>query len=147
MRYRDAWWDVVRDATEQDVRTLAVLERCFLDASMREEHALDRDVAMALEELEKALSPIELVAGPPSPLTRTVLAEVEAAIGAKAATRDALRAAVPRLLAIVAALRDPSSPRAFLRGLAAWAAAHPEAAPRSERSGLIVTPDDLRRPE
>ena len=143
-RYRDAWLETVRGVSEEEARALGVLERCLMAAVADDERATDDDLERVLEELDSLLSPIEIIAGPPAARTRTVLSEVERALGSGLVSRDALRAAIPRVGLILTALRDPAAPRAFLRGLAAWVASRPAASPPPERSGLIVTPQDLR---
>jgi len=143
-RYRDAWLETVQGASEEEARALGVLERCLMAAVADDERATDNDLERVLDELDSLLSPIEIIAGPPAARTRVVLSEAERALGAGLISQDALRSAIPRVSLILTALQDPDAPRAFLRGLAAWVAGRPASSPPPERSGLIVTPRDLR---
>jgi hypothetical protein len=101
-------------------------------------------VESALQDLEDRLSPIEVVSGAISPLARALHETVEEVVSQGTGSREALRSAIPRLREILASLRDENSTRAFLRGLTAWVAAQPRTEAPPGRSGLIVTPDELR---
>ena len=57
-------------------------------------------------------------------------------------TNEQLRDAVARVRRVYDALSDPSTPRAFIRGLIGWLGVN--AGSGEPRPSLIVTPDDLR---
>lgn len=146
LRYREAWGRVNVDlrGRESDLRALLVLEGIVFDVAGRFKGITDADLAKALDDLHGALSPLELVKAPPGPLARQLVAEVEAF--AQETGVQGVREHVDRIGQVLALVRDPAAPRAYLQGLAAYTE---KAAPRTARpqpaSGLIVTPDDLRR--
>jgi len=142
-RYRDAWSEAVRGASEGDVRALGVLERCVVHAVTRHPSSGDAETLAALEDLHRRLSPIEIVSGSPPDLVRAMQSAVDEAAGA--VTREAIRDAISRLSRIGASLEEGASSRGFLRGLTAWVLARSTLSTDRPRSELIVTPEDLRR--
>lgn len=145
-RYREAWKTVNADLRdkETDLRTLLVLEAIVLHAAQQLKTTTDADLATALDELHRSLSPLELVTGAPGPLSRRLLEEVEPL--AQEAGSERLRGCVDRIRQVLSRVRDPGAPRAFLQGLSTYADGAIPSTPKPPRpSGLIITPDDLRR--
>jgi hypothetical protein len=144
-RYREAWTAINADLRdrETDLRIVLVLEALVLRASQQFRAVADAEIEIALDDLHRSLSPLELVSSAPGPLSRRLLEEVEPLV--QEAGSDRVRELVDRIRRVLKRVRDPEAPRAFLHGLSAYAdpALLPEPpAPRS--SGLIITPDDLR---
>lgn len=146
LRYREAWGRVNANlqGREADLRALLVLEGIVFDVAGRFKGITDADLAKALDDLHAALSPLELVKAPPGPLARQLVAEVDAF--AQETGAQGVRESVDRIGQVLALMRDPTAPRAYLQGLAVYTErAAPRATRRQPSSGLIVTPDDLRR--
>ncbi len=105
----------------------------------------DADVAAALSELISRLGPIELVAQAPSSLGRLLWDDLAPKVQAGTLSRERVKDGFTRLAKVVETLRDPEAPRAFLQGLIAHLQEVLPEEPQQEPSGLILTPDDLRR--
>jgi len=148
-RYRDAWVSVNADLRdrEEDLQLIFSLEYLMMRAAIQMEGLTDAHVSAAVSELTGRLGPIELVAQAPSQLGGLLWEELAPKLQQGTLSRERVKDGFTRLGKLAEALRDPEAPRAFLQGLSA----HLEAiAPESlreeqEPSGLIVTPDDLRR--
>ncbi len=140
-RYRKVWTEVNADIA-QDRDTLQhvfFLERMLLAVSARVPGITDEQVATSLSDLRARLSPIELIAQPGTPLGRPLWEGISQLIEEGKIDRERIRAAVDRIARVLERMRDPSSPRAFLTGLAGFV-------PPSEWQNeprLIITPSDL----
>ena len=146
-RYREAWIRINADLRdrEEDLQLVFSLEHLLNKASEKVEGLTDADVAATLSELNGRLGPIELVAQAPSPLGRLLWEELSPKIREGTLSRERVKDGVTRLGKVAQALGDPEAPRAFLQGLSAHLEDILPEEPRQEPSGLIVTPDDLRR--
>jgi len=123
---------------------LLILEGIVFEVTSRFKGTTDAQLSTALDDLHTALSPIELIKGPPGPLARQLVEEVEAFV--EETSTQGVRDLVARIRRVLELVSDPAAPRAYLQGLATYTET---AVPRTVRpqpsSGLIVTPDDLRR--
>jgi len=149
VHFAETWRRVNADlrGREEALRLQVFIEQLLAGAARGLDTVVDRDVLTALDDLHRLLSPIELVAGATSTLARRLWGSVAPLIEDGTLRREALIEGIDRLRRLVEALQDPAVPRAFLQGLLAQHAGDEgSAAPEAERgSGLIVTPEDLRR--
>ena len=147
VRYREAWIKVnadLRDRTE-DLRLIFSLEYLLGRAAERIDGLTDTHVSAAISELLGRLGPIELVTQGSSPLSRLVWEELAARLQQGELSRERVKEGFTRVEKIVEAMRDSEAPRAFLQGLSIHLEGIPLEEPQEVSSGLIVTPDDLRR--
>lgn len=147
-RYREAWIRVNADLRDRkdDLQLIFSLEYLLAKATERVEGLTDVEVAAALSELISRLGPIELVTQAPSSLGRLLWEDLAPKMQAGTLSRERVKDGFTRLAKVVETLRDPEAPRAFLQGLIAHLERiFPEEEPQQEPSGLILTPDDLRR--
>ncbi len=146
-RYREAWIRVNADLRDrkEDLQLIFSLEYLLKKATERVEGLTDADVAAALSELISRLGPIELVTQAPSSLGRLLWDDLAPKMQAGTLSRERVKDGFTRLAKVVETLRDPEAPRAFLQGLIAHLQGVLPEEPQQEPSGLILTPDDLRR--
>ncbi len=146
LRYREAWGKANADLRDRDadLRLLLVLEGIVFRASEEVKGTTDADLATALADLHTALSPLELVKQVPGSLSRLLIEGAEQ-IAEEAGSRERVRELAGRIRKVLTLVRDPAAPRAFLQGLATYAEKTLPEALQPSPSGLIVTPDDLRR--
>lgn len=146
-RYQEVWLKVNEDlhGREEDLKLIIALEYLLKRVAERVEGLIDADVEGALAELATRVGPIELVTQAPSLLGRLLWEELAPQLEEGRLLREPLKEGLTRLAKMVASLREPEAPRAFLQGLFAHLEGlFPEEEQR-EQSGLIVTPSDLRR--
>ncbi len=105
----------------------------------------DTDVAEGIADVLSRLSQIEIVSRAPTPLGRLLSEEVGGLLEQRKVSRDDVKDALTRLGRMVDALQEPGAPRAFLQGLSARLEGLPDRASEPQRTGLILTPGDLRR--
>ena len=130
---------------EEDLRLLLIVEEAIFRAIERIDSLADADVSVALADLHSHFSPLELIAHPPSLLGRFLFEKIDQELEGDIVLHDRVHEILPRMKKMVEMLRDPEAPRAFLQGLSAHMEGFfPEGA-QDARSGLILTPDDLRR--
>lgn len=147
VRYREAWAKVNADLRDrdQDLHLLLSLERLLKETTEHLEGLTDADVAGAIAELIPRMSPIELITQGPSPLGRLLWEELEPVLEEGKLSRERVKDGLTRMAKVVDALRDPEAPRAFIQGLSAHLQGLFPEEKSQERTGLILTPDDLRR--
>lgn len=146
-RYREAWGRVNQDlrGRGEDLERLVELERLLKEAADRLQGATDVAAAGAIAEVSSRLSPIELVTRAPSPLGRLFWEPLRVLLEEGRLSRDQARDGLARLGRLVDLLQESGAPRAFLQGLFAHVERLPAAKAEPRRTGLIVTPSDLRR--
>jgi len=144
-RYRKAWMQVNADIKDNSDMIWAVLavERALKQATEKLEGLTDAEAAAGLTDVDRRLSPIELVDQPSTPCGDLMWALISALMEERYIPRDRMRDAVRRETRVCTALSDPHTPRAFLHGLLGWMDEF--SSEKEERpSGFIITPDDLR---
>jgi len=146
-RHREAWvkaHEDLRGHTERLELGLA-LEQALKVAVDRLPGATDADVVGAIGDVLSQMSPIEIVMRAPTPLGRLFWDALQGLSQAAGASRDDMKDELLRLQKVASLVQDPDVPRAFVLGLSAHAEGVPAARGEPERTGLIVTPSDLRR--
>jgi len=148
-RYQEAWLQVNADLRdrEADLKLILVLERLLKEAVEQVGESSDAEVASALADLLRRLSPIEIVTPASSPLSRLLWEGLTPQLQAGKLSRERVKEGITRLAKVAEALRDQDAPRAFLQGLFAHVEKiFPEEDQREKaQTGLILTPDELRR--
>jgi len=146
-RYREAWIKVNSDLRdrEEDLQLFFSLEYLLSKAAERIEGLTDTQVSATVSELLGRLGPIELVTQAPSQLGRLLWEDLAAKLQQGTLSRERVKDGFTRLGKVVETLHDPEAPRAFLQGLSAHLEGILPEKPQQDPSGLIVTPDDLRR--
>lgn len=146
-RYHEVWLKVNEDlrGREADLKLIIALEYLLKRVAEGVEGLTDADVEVALAELTARVGPIELVTQAPSLLGRLLWEELAPQLEEGRLLREPLKEGLTRLAKMVASLREPEVPRAFLRGLFAHLEELLPEEKQQEQSGLIVTPSDLRR--
>ena len=116
-----------------------------MKAVERIEGLTDTQVSAASSELLGRLGPIELVTQAPSQLGRLLWEDLAPKLQQGTLSRERVKDGFTRLGKVAETLRDPEAPRAFLQGLSAHLEGILPEKPQEDPSGLIITPDDLRR--
>jgi len=146
-RYHEVWLKINEDlrGREADLKLIIALEYLLKRVAEGVEGLTDADVEVALTELTIRMSPIELVTQAPSLLGRLLWEELAPQLEEGRLLRELLKEGLTRLAKMVASLREPEVPRAFLQGLFAHLEGLFPEEEQQEQSGLIVTPSDFRR--
>jgi len=146
-RYREAWIRINADLRdrEEDLQLIFSLEYLLMKAVERIEGLTDTQVSAASSELLGRLGPIELVTQAPSQLGRLLWEDLAPKLQQGTLSRERVKDGFTRLGKVAETLRDPEAPRAFLQGLSAHLEGILPEKPQEDPSGLIITPDDLRR--
>jgi len=147
-RYREAWAKTNADLRERegDLEVVLELEYLLKRVADRMPGATYADVAGAIGEFLPRLGSIELVSRPFSPFARLLWDELRTPLEEGDLSREQVKEGLTRLGKLVDLLRDPEAPRGFLQGLFAHLARFLREEPKKaeERTGLIITPSDLR---
>lgn len=120
-----------------------MVQRAVRYAAEKLPELTDRDVAAGLSDVDRRLSPIELIDRPVSPCGNLMWEFISAFMEERHIPRERVRDGVQRMAQVCAELSDPHAPRAFLHGLLGWM--KEISSDEEERpSSLIITPDHLR---
>lgn len=146
-RCREAWARVNQDlrGRQDRLELLFELEYWVKQAADRIPGATDADVVEAIADVSSRLSPIEIVRRAPTPLGRLFWEEARGSVEEGKLSREDVKDGLARLGKLVDLLREAEAPRAFLQGLSALLEGLPAREREPQRTGLIVTPSDLRR--
>ena len=146
-RYREAWTKTNQDLRGRQERLVPLLELEYAvkRAADRLSGSSDTDAAEGIADVLSRLSTIEIVARPPTPLGRLLFEELRGLLEDGTLSRGDAKDALTRLGKLVDLLREGEAPRAFLQGLFARLEGLPAREREPQRTGLIVTPSDLRR--
>jgi len=146
-RYHEAWAKTNQDlrGRQEKLKLLLEFEYAVKRAADRLSGSSDTDICEGIADVISRLGQIEIVARAPSPLGRLLWDELRGSLEDGTLLREDAKDALSRLGKLVDLLREAEAPRAFLQGLSARLEGLPAREREPQRTGLIVTPSDLRR--
>ncbi len=144
-RYREAWLQANADI-KYDQNALSILfsvERAIKHAADVLPGLTDADVVTGLADVDRRLSPIELIDQPASRCGNVMWEFLSTLARERSVPTTQLRDGVQRMKQLCTELSDPHVPRAFLHGLLGWLR-ELSGGDEKRSSAFIITPNNIR---